>query len=457
MTNQKQLSLTSTVAIGLASMLGAGVFVVFREAFSIAAGGIYLALAIAALIAALNAASIYSLSRKISRPGGVYAYSRVYVGDQTSFVAGIAFVFGKIGSVAAIALVFAEYISQAFNLQSFKQLIAVLAIIALASLNLGGIQRTAKAALVIAAIVTPFLVLLATHFFGVANFASSEAQPAATNFTAANIMQAAALFFFAFAGYARVATLGDAVQNPKRNIPRAIVIALTLVTALYFLLANFQLTLLGPSLATAQAPLEAAASIAYPLLPLAVTTTVATIASLGSMLALLAGISRTAATMGEDQELPKFFAARNRFNAPFWAELTTALLAIVLVLTVDLTPAIGLSSFAVLLYYAIGHISVLRQFEFERSVPPVVSWVGLASCLSLMAFVPFISLIVGSAAIVIAIIWRAQTKAIKVASRLSLGVFSEIFHPSARNAAIIREEKRESRKAMPTPEDKLKQ
>ena len=410
MTNQKPLSLTSTVAIGLASMLGAGVFVVFREAFSIAAGGLYLALAIAALIAALNAGSIYSLSRKISRPGGVYSYSRVYVGEQTSFVAGIAFVFGKIGSVAAIALVFAEYISQAFNLQSFKQIIAVLAIVALASLNLGGIQRTAKAALVIAVIVTPFLVLLATHFFGVANFALSEAKPAATHFTAAKIMQAAALFFFAFAGYARVATLGDEVQNPKRNIPRAIVIALSVVTALYFLLANFQVTLLGPSLATTPAPLAAAASIAYPFMPLAVTTTVATIASLGSMLALLAGISRTAATMGEDQELPKFFAARNRFNAPFRAELTTALLAIMLVLTVDLTPAIGLSSFAVLLYYAIGHISVLKQPKADRKIAVVLSYLGLVGCIVLMAFVPFMSLVVGSAAILVVITLRALLK-----------------------------------------------
>ncbi|MEN9965766.1 MAG: hypothetical protein RJA60_763, partial [Actinomycetota bacterium] len=129
--SKKQIGLAGTLAIGLASMLGAGVFVVFRD-------WLYAALGLAALVASLNAASVYQLARQVDRPGGTYAYARVYRNYTWSFLAGFAFVFGKIGSIAAIALVFGEY---AWPQQ--KHLAAVLAILVMVLINVLGIQRTA--------------------------------------------------------------------------------------------------------------------------------------------------------------------------------------------------------------------------------------------------------------------------------------------------------------------------
>ena len=269
----------------------------------------------------------------------MYSYARVYVNDTASFAAGFAFVFGKIGSIAAIALAFNEYFAPQWRIWPALTAIALLTVI-----NVLGIQRTATVAGVLAVTTTTFLVTV--------SFAGLSAPPASIPAAAEsvfespfNVLQAAAVVFFAFAGYARVATLGTEVRDPKRNIPRAIVIALLGVLLIYLALALALTGQLGSDLGRVSAPIAELATRVLPNLPLWVTSAVATLASLGSILALLAGVSRTAATMAEDGELPKSFERRNRFGAPWLAELIIAAGSMALVLTGQLVWVIGFSSF----------------------------------------------------------------------------------------------------------------
>lgn len=397
---RQQVGLVGAVAIGLASMLGAGVFVVFHAAYAITPTGYYWALGLAALVAAINSWSIYSLARAIDRPGGVYSYSRRYLGDGFSFASGFAFVFGKIGSIAAIALAFNNYLAPSFRFWP-----AALAILALAGINILGIQRTAGVAVFLASVTLVFF-----SFFAVAGLVTPApvlVLPAPNAAPALfDVLSAAAIFFFAFAGYARVATLGDEVRDAKRNIPKAIVIALSLVMVLYFVLAFVMQKFLGLDLFTDAAPFKAlgrflvpgadgwvsvGSQVSYSVAGNLVTgavVVVAVLASLGSMLALLAGVSRTAASMGEDRELPGLFTRRNRHGSPWLAELVIAVGAIGLVAVGDLSWVIGFSSFSVLFYYSIGHLSVLRQPAAERVIPSWVAVAGFLLCWALAFTVP---------------------------------------------------------------------
>ena len=430
----QQIGLGLAVAIGLASMLGAGVFVVFHEAAALTSTvsdrwALLVAIALAGLVATLNAASVYQLAKVIARAGGVYAYSRVYVGPTTSFIAGFSFIFGKIGSIAAIGLVFGVYVWPAQPV-----LAAVLAIAGLAALNLLGINRTAKVALALAISTVAFL--LATIVWGFAH--GVEAQPAigagllpaSTTLVSTNgsspILGAAALIFFAFAGYARVATLGDEVRNPTRNIPWAIAIALSAVIVLYFALAIMLQNTLGSLLAQSSAPLvtfwqNSTISFGWPAsLIETIVIIFAAAASLGSMLALLAGVSRTAATMAEDRELPTWFSARNHHGAPWLAEVLIALGAIVLVQFGRLDWVIGFSSLSVLLYYAIGHFSALRQLAEQAGNAPsrtarvaraATAWVGMLLCAVLLLSVPGPTLWLSAIVIVAALFVRRIARA----------------------------------------------
>ena len=409
-TPKQQVGLLGAVAIGLASMLGAGIFTVFREAFAKTYSYLIVALFLAGLVACLNAASVYSMAKQIDRPGGVYAYSRHYLNKDFSFIAGFAFVFGKIGSIGAIAWIFGEYVAPAFGSSASSQLVASIAILVLTLLNTLGINRTALVAAILATITTAYLVVAgalgAGHAGDGANFINVFAGG-----HSGGILAAASLLFFAFAGYARVATLGNEVKNAKVNIPRAILISLLGVLALYLLLAYALVNTLGAELDHVATPFIAMLQASGNLIPSWVTVFVAAAASLGSMLALLAGVSRTAATMAEDRELPKAFAHRNRFGSPWLAEAIIAVGSIALLWSnAYLQWVIGFSSFSVLLYYAIGHLSALRQPRSEKPLPRIVGLLGFALCIALLLSVPGPAVVVSCGILAIAFVLRRMTR-----------------------------------------------
>ena len=398
---KSQLRLSGAVAIGLASMLGAGVFVVFREAYSISAGLIFAAIALAALTAALNAASVYRLAEQVDRPGGIYAYSRVYLNDSLSFLSGFGFVVGKIGSIAAIALVFQEYV-----LPDYRFWPAALSIASLAAVNIAGIQRTAAVAGVLAFGTVTFLT--GVSFVALTGFDHDDFETAlgvVPEMPLAAVIQGASVVFFAFAGYARVATLGNEVENPKRNIPRAIIIALLAVLVIYLLLALSLVATLGPRLGALKSPVSALTSQVVTSLPIWIPIAVAALASLGSMLALLAGVSRTASTMSQDHELPRALIIRNRFGSPWIAELFIAASAIGLVALGDLRWVIGFSSFSVLFYYAIGHISAYRQAS-KPGAQRAIAILGFGLCVVLALSVPGPAVPISVGVLVLALVAR---------------------------------------------------
>lgn len=412
MAARQTIGLAGTVAIGLASMLGAGVFVVFREGYALAGTWVWAALALAALVATLNASSVYRLARVIDRAGGTYAYARVFIGEGWSFAAGFAFVAGKIGSIAAIALALGEYVYP-----PARKWVGIAAICVMTVINLLGIQRTAGVAAVLAGTTTTFV--LVTVVLGVVLPVQpiAEVRMLVPQESSWAIVTAASIFFFAFAGYARVATLGSEVRDAKRNIPRAIVIVMSIVTLLYFGVLYVLQTWLRTNLAISDAPFVVfyellASGLGFLVLPVVLAAT------LGSILALLAGVSRTASEMAADRELPAAFKARNRFGSPWLAEVAIAVGSSTLVLAADnLAWAIGFSSFSVLFYYAVAHLSVCYMRaagidEYAAAAPRGVlarfsPILGIVLCLLLALCVPGPAFSVSALILIVAVAARA--------------------------------------------------
>jgi len=391
----QQIGLFGAVAIGFASMLGAGVFNVFGAAAG-KTSALFTALFLAALVATLNATSVYQLAKRTSRPGGIYSYARVEWNDTASFIAGLAFVFGKIGSIAAIAYVFGVYVNPEHG-----RLTGACAIVLLALLNILGINRTALVAAILAIATTAYLLITTTA--GISN--AQAVVPQVELFAGpAGILSAASLIFFAFAGYARVATLGDEVRDPLKNIPRAIAITLIGVLFIYLLVAISLTMTFDGDLDHVSRPFALMGSLVFPEW---VTLLVVAGASLGSMLALLAGVSRTAATMAEDAELPKLFAKRNRFGSPWFAEVLIAGGAIALLYFNPYWQwMVGFSSFSVLLYYAIGHVAAFRVARQSAPKSRPIQIVGFILCVALLLAVPGPAIWVSSGILAVALLLR---------------------------------------------------
>jgi APA family basic amino acid/polyamine antiporter len=388
---RRTLGVGDAVVIGLGSMVGAGIFAALGPAARVAGSGLLLGLAVAAVVAYCNAMSSARLAAVYPASGGTYVYGRERLGAFWGYLAGWSFVVGKTASCAAMALTVGAYVwpGQAHA-------VAVGAVVALTAVNYGGMQKSAWLTRAIVAVV---LVVLASVVVVCLGSDASDAGrlDVGASGGAGGILQAAGLLFFAFAGYARIATLGEEVRDPARTIPRAIPTALGIALVVYAAVAVAVLSVLGPDgLGRASAPLaDAVRAAGVPgLVP--VVRVGAAVAALGSLLALILGVSRTTLAMARDGRLPGALAAVHpRFQVPHRAELAVGTVVAALAATVDVRGAIGFSSFGVLAYYAVANASAwtLSPAPAARVVPVV----GIVGCVTLAFALPAVSVVVGAA------------------------------------------------------------
>jgi APA family basic amino acid/polyamine antiporter len=212
-------------------------------------------------------------------------------------------------------------------------------------------------------------------------------------------LQAAGLLFFAFAGYARIATMGEEVRDPARTIPKAIPVALAITVALYLVVGTTALLAAGPGrLASASAPLAEAVHSAGVGSLAPVVRVGGALASLGALLALIAGIGRTGLAMARERDLPGWLAAVHpQYRVPHHADAALAVVVSALVFVTDLRGVIGFSSFGVLIYYAIANASAVTQPAGDRRWPRALNVVGGVGSLVLVATMPWTAVVAGVA------------------------------------------------------------
>ncbi len=397
---KRQLGGFDATTVGIGSMVGAGVFVVFAPAAAAAGALLPLAVVLAGIIAYANAAASAQLAAVHPVSGGTYTYGRRQLGPWPGFLAGWSFLTGKTASCAAMALTFGLY-----ALPGAEKAAAVAAVAGLTAVNLLGITRTALMTRVIVALVVPVLAFVVVAAFTSPNdgggAAAIEASPL-------GVLQAAALMFFAFAGYARIATMGEEVRDPVKNIPRAIFGALGFTLALYLLLALGLLRALGPDgLASSPAPLSEVFDTPGSL-PEQAVAVAAALGSLGALLALISGIARTSLAMAREGDLPRIFSSVSpRRSTPFVAELAVAVVVVVLILTTDVLTVVGFSSFGVLIYYAIANLSAITLGTRPWYAPKALNVLGVLGCLVLAFTLPIASVLTMTVLLALGVLARA--------------------------------------------------
>jgi len=405
---ERRLGPFDAAVIGVGSMVGAGVFAAIGPAAESAGSWLVLGLAVAAFVAFCNAVASAQLAAQYPLSGGTYVYGREQLGPWWGFAAGWCFVTGKTASCAAMALTFGAYVAPGSGV--VRRLLGILAVVALTAVALRGIERTAQLTRWLVALSVGVLVLTVAIL-------STSGETDTGGLTvgepdAYGVLQAAGLLFFAFAGYARIATLAEEVRDPARTIPRAIVTALAAVLLLYLAVAVSALLVAGPdALAVSSAPLRTAVELAGADWAKPLVTAGAVVASLGALLALLAGVARTALAMGRNRDLPSRLAAVDPGRSvPVVAQIAVAAVVMLLVATIDLRGMLGFSSFGVLLYYAVANASAWTQEDRARRWPRALQAAGLAGCLTLVVTLPPVSVVAGLAVLAVGCLGRVLTR-----------------------------------------------
>ena len=405
---RRTLGLGDAVGIGFGAIVGAGIFVVTGIAAGVAGPALLLALPLAGAAAAANALSSAELAARYPQAGGTYEYGRRVLHPWAGFAAGWMFLASKTAAAGAVGLGIAAYLERvAPGVPGRAVALAAIALFTL--VNALGVKKSSAANLAIVVVSTTTLVAFAV--IAGLRFDAAELRPFAPA-GAGGVLRAAALLFFAYTGYARIATLGEEVREPRRTIPRAILITVSSVSVLYLAVALAAVGAGGTAaMARSDAPLaEVAREMGMPALEAAVSAG-AVCAMLGVLLSQLLGLSRMVFAMARGGDLPGWLAGVDAATGtPRRAVVLVGAAAAVAAAFGTLRAVAPAASFAILLYYAVANLSALRMPRGAKLYPDAVPAAGLAACLLLAASLPPRTAAVGVAVLAAGFVLRAASR-----------------------------------------------
>ena len=374
----RTLTKKNSIYLGLSSMIGAGLFYNLAPTSNISSYSSILGLLLASTLAFANASSSAQLATLYPQTGGTYLYANKVLGKLAGNVAGIVFILGKTISCIAIALTLGNYISPIYG----KEIGIGLSVLVFA-IGYKGITKTAVLAkwfiLIIVAILAFFCIAIlltpSTNF----------AIPILEGFSISNLFLSAAIWFFAFTGYSRLATYGEEIKNPEKIIPSSILTGLGVTVLIYLIVNWFALAIVGPGvIANSNTPLLVAMDVSILSDFSFLVVFASSIATASVFLALLPAISRIYVAMSRDGIFPNIFSKIHKINnSAYISELFVLLTVVIGIYTINITNAIKLSAFFILIYYSLTNLSVINLKKDERLYSVLIAYYGLIICLVL--------------------------------------------------------------------------
>jgi APA family basic amino acid/polyamine antiporter len=350
-------------------------------------------LLIAGIIATFNALSSAQLAAKYSRSGGTYEYGYILINPAFGFSAGWMFLVSKLAGAGFVAIGFGSYFYQVMPIAS-PITFSVLAVIFLTAANYFGIKKAGVLNLVIVTITLLSLIYFA--FSGISEVNFENFKPFAP-FGISGIAEAAALLFFAFTGYGRIATLAEEVVNPKKTIPKAIIVTIVTAILLYSVISVVAIGVIGTeTMAGSTSPLQVAADALNSPAISSIITIGASTAMLGVLLSQILGISRVMLAMGRRSDLPPFFKRiHKRYRVPHIGILITGFIILLLTLIGSFEFIVRAATFTILLYYSITNIAAIKQPKKDRMYGRLIPILGLIGCLAMSVSLPLIVIFSG--------------------------------------------------------------
>ena len=374
----RTLTKKNSLYLGLSSMIGAGLFYNLAPTSNISSYSSILGLLLAGTLAFANASSSAQLATLYPQTGGTYLYANRVLGKLAGNVAGIVFILGKTVSCIAIALTLGNYISPIYGKEIGIGLSVLVFVI-----GYKGITKTATLAkwfvLIVVAILAFFCIAIlltpSTNF----------AIPILEGFNISNLFLSAAIWFFAFTGYSRLATYGEEIKNPEKIIPSSILTGLGVTVLIYLIVNWFALAIVGPGvIANSNTPLLVAMDVSILSDFSFLVVFASSIATASVFLALLPAISRIYVAMSRDGIFPNIFSKIHKINnSAYISELFVLLTVVIGIYTINITNAIKLSAFFILIYYSLTNLSVINLKKDERLYSVLIAYYGLIVCLVL--------------------------------------------------------------------------
>ena len=378
------LGLWSATAINIGAIIGGGIFVVTGIVAGLAGSALVISMVIAAVIAVFTALSFAELTAWQPVEGSVYEYACELVSPFSGFLTGWMWIVSNTFAGAAVALGFAYYFTAAIPVLPVT-VIAALICVAFTALNFVGIRQSALFNNVLVA--TKLVILGFFVVFGLLHVNAANFVPFAP--FGSGVVYGAYFIFFAYGGFARVAVVAEEVKDAKRNVPKAILLSLVISTVVYILVGTVAVGLAGSAgLASSNSPLTEAIGATGNSLAMQIVSVGGLVATASVLLTSVLGVSRMAFSMARRKDMPQALSRlHGKFGTPYLSIWIAGLVMALLVLFVDLTQVVAISTFAILFYYAIANTAAFKLKTENRRYHRLVHALGLGTCLALLAFI----------------------------------------------------------------------
>lgn len=377
------LSLFDATAINIGAIIGAGIYTVIGIVAGLAGSALTISMIIAAVISIFTAVSFTVLTSWQPLEGSIYEYAYQLISPLAGFLTGWMWIVSNTFAGAALALSFGSYLTSLFPIVPTKITAAGLCTF-FAILNFLGIRQSALVNNVL--VIAKMLIL--GFFIGYGMFFVKTTNFVPFNFLHFGVLSGAFYIFFAYAGFARAAVVAEEVKDARKNVPRAILLSLAISTITYILVGLVALGLVGADeLAESPSPLATAIKAAENPTATYIVSSGGLIATASVLLTSILGVSRMAYAMARRRDLPKLFEKLHpRYKTPHHSIVIVCAIMVLLVMLVDLTQVVAISTFALLFYYTLANVSALRLKLERKNYYKVASYLGVITCIIILAF-----------------------------------------------------------------------
>jgi APA family basic amino acid/polyamine antiporter len=363
----RSLNFWQVTASGVGIVIGAGIYVLIGTAAQEAGAAVWMAFALAGLLSALSALSYAELAGMFPSAGAEYEFARKAFNEFVGFVTGWMMVAALLIAAGTVSIGFAHYARHFVDIDG--RLASLILLFAMTGVIVSGIQRSIWLTVTLAVLQVGGLLIVIVS--GLEYFGDRSLTEGAT---ISGALSGAALVFFAFIGFDEVVTLSEETRDASRTIPRALLTALGISTALYVLVAIAAVSMVGAGpLAASDRPLALVMEHAFGSRASDVVAAIAIAATTNTTLLALTAASRNLYAMARSGSLPSVLATLGPSRAPWLAALVGLVVATAFALTADIGLAASVTDFAVYAIFIVVNVSVIVLRRTHPDVPRSVS------------------------------------------------------------------------------------
>ena len=411
-TLERELGLTSIIAISMGAMIGSGIFILPGLAMAEAGPAVILAFVIAGILVFPAALSIAELGTAMPEAGGDYIFIERGLGPAAGTVAGLG-TWLMLMFKGALALVGGMFYLEAIFVLPPVETVAVIIGTILILVNVFGVKQTGGLQSIMVVVMVVILSLFV--LVSLMNVESNQFFPFFDGgFT--GLMTATVMVLISYGGVTKVAAVAEEIKNPDRNLPLGLMLSLIVTTILYALIVFVLVGIIdGEELAGSNIPMVDAVEPFFGYIGVVLIVLAAMLALISTANAGILTASRYPFALSRDKLIPEFFAhISTRFNTPITAILVTggAMLIIILLLPVeDIAKTAG--SFQIVVYILVN-VTIIAfrvrkplwyQPKFKSPAYPYVQLFGILSGLYLLTQMELLPLVGGVGIFIFGILW----------------------------------------------------